>query len=161
MRFASPAEALRTRGGLEELEGRRIWRILRLKSCPEQLQRQPGEALEGQKFTQERPKSTELAPRAPQEWPESDPAHPKSAPENPETVPKVSPEASRRAQKRAQEQFKRGSSIFANFEPRVGHSVVLRGWAPPGSTKNRLGGRIAEGKKACGQPIRGTDRPGQ
>ena len=52
-----------TRRGLSEawrlggLEGKRIWRILGLKRCPEQLWRQPREALEGQNFPQERPQS--------------------------------------------------------------------------------------------------------
>ena len=59
----------------------------------------------------------------------------------------MSQEALWRAQKRAQEQFKKENSIFTNFKPRVGPSMVLRGWAPPGGSKNRLGGRIVKGKK--------------
>ena len=58
LRGAAGLFALRvTRRGLSEawglgrLEGRRIWRIFGLKSCPEQLWKQPRETLEGQSWS--------------------------------------------------------------------------------------------------------------
>ena len=86
-------------------------------------------------------------PKRATERPKIVPRAPKRGPRGANRLPRVSPEASWRAQKRAQEQFKRESSIFANFEPRVGPSMVFRGWAPPGGNKHRLGGSILERKK--------------
>ena len=108
----------------------------RPKSGQERPKSVPSAAKSAPRAPQERHKSAQERPKTAQERPKTAPRAPKRAPTEAKRHPRVSQEASWRAQKRAQEQLNRKNSIFANFEPRAGPSMVLRGWASLGGTKN-------------------------